>query len=161
MALAEGPVQRSRVLYNGEVTGVNTSMLATAVIKGMLNPIMENEVNYVNAPGLAKSAASRLREVKAEVEDFANLITVKAMIGGKELTVQGTLFGTEGRIVRINKFRVDVDPHAHILVYPHINRPGVIGTVGTLLGAKQINISGMQVGKTELGNQSDGADHRQ
>ena len=63
--------------------------------------------------------------------------------------MQGTLFGTVGRIVRINKFRVDVDPHARILVCPHINRPGVIGTVGTLLGSQSINISGMQVGKTE------------
>ena len=151
MALAEGPVQKVEVLYNGEITEVNTGMLTTAVIKGMLNPIMENEVNYVNAPGLAKERGIKVTEVKAkEVEDFANLITVKAMIGGKELTVQGTLFGSEGRIVRINKFRVDVDPHARILVCPHINRPGVIGTVGTLLGAKQINISGMQVGKTEL-----------
>ena len=105
----------------------------------------------MNAPGLAKERGIKVTEVKAkEVEDFANLITVKAMIGGKELTVQGTLFGSEGRIVRINKFRVDVDPHARILVCPNINRPGVIGTVGTLLGAKQINISGMQVGKTEL-----------
>lgn len=151
MALAEGPVQKVEVLYNGEITEVNTGMLTTAVIKGMLNPIMENEVNYVNAPGLAKERGIKVTEVKAkEVEDFANLITVKAMIGGKELTVQGTLFGSEGRIVRINKFRVDVDPHARILVCPHINRPGVIGTVGTLLGANQINISGMQVGKTEL-----------
>ena len=151
MALAEGPVQKVEVLYNGEITEVNTGMLTTAVIKGMLNPIMENEVNYVNAPGLAKERGIKVTEGEAqEVEDFANVITVKAMIGGKELTVQGTLFGSEGRIVRINKFRVDVDPHARILVCPHINRPGVIGTVGTLLGANQINISGMQVGKTEL-----------
>ena len=150
-ALAEGPVEKVEVVYNGEITEVNTGMLTTAVIKGMLNPIMENEVNYVNAPGLAKERGIKVTEVKEkEVEDFTNLITVKAMIGGKELAVQGTLFGTEGRIVRINKFRVDVDPHARILVCPHINRPGVIGTVGTLLGGKKINISGMQVGKTEV-----------
>ena len=150
-ALAEGPVEKVEVIYNGEITEVNTGMLTTAVIKGMLNPIMESEVNYVNAPGLAKERGIKVTEVKEkEVEDFTNLITVKAMIGGKELAVQGTLFGTEGRIVRINKFRVDVDPHARILVCPHINRPGVIGTVGTLLGGKKINISGMQVGKTEV-----------
>ena len=63
--------------------------------------------------------------------------------------MQGTLFGTEGRIVRINRFRVDVDPHARILICPHINRPGVIGKVGSLMGDEGINISGMQVGKTE------------
>ena len=64
--------------------------------------------------------------------------------------MQGTLFGSEARIVRINKFRVDVDPQARILVCPHINKPGVIGTIGTFLGVHGINISGMQVGKTEV-----------
>lgn len=149
-ALADGPVERVEVTYNGEITEVNTGMLTTAVVKGMLNPIMESEVNYVNAPGLAKERGIKVTEVREkEAEDFANLITVTAFFGGKELSVQGTLFGMEGRIVRINKFRVDVDPHARILVCPHINRPGVIGTVGTLLGSQSINISGMQVGKTE------------
>lgn len=151
VSLAEGPLEKVEVTYNGEITEVNTGLLTTAVVKGMLNPVMENEVNYVNAPGLAKDRGIMVSEVKEkEVEDFTNLITVKAVAGGKTLSVQGTLFGSEGRIVRINKFRVDVDPHARILVCPHINRPGVIGTVGTLLGAKGINISAMQVGKTDV-----------
>ncbi|MCR5438764.1 MAG: phosphoglycerate dehydrogenase [Selenomonas sp.] len=151
VSLADGPVEKVEVIYNGEITEVNTGMLTTAVVKGMLNPIMENEVNYVNAPGLAKERGIKVMEVKERgVEDFTNLITVKAVAGGKELSVQGTLFGAEGRIVRINKFRVDVDPHARILVCPHINRPGVIGTIGSLLGNNGINISAMQVGKTEV-----------
>ncbi len=154
-ALAEAPVKKVEVTYNGEITEVNTGMLTTAVIKGLLNPIMENDVNYVNAPGLAKERGIKVTEVKKkEVEDFANLITVKADIGGKTLTVQGTLFGSEARIVRINKFRVDVDPQARILVCPHINKPGVIGTIGTFLGVHGINISGMQVGKTEVEGKS-------
>lgn len=151
MALADGPVEQVEVAYNGEITAVNTGLLTTAVVKGMLNPIMENEVNYVNAPSLAKERGIKVTETKdAAVEDFTNLITVKAKAGGKELTVQGTLFGSEGRIVRINKFRVDVDPHARILICPHINRPGVIGNIGTLLGGNGINISAMQVGKTDV-----------
>ena len=50
----------------------------------------------------------------------------------------------------IDNYRVDVDPHARILICPHINRPGVIGTVGSIMGAASINISGMQVGKTDV-----------
>ena len=68
----------------------------------------------------------------------------------KEVSVQGTLFGEEGRIVMINDYRVDVDPHARILICPHINRPGIIGKVGSLMGTAGINISGMQVGKTDV-----------
>ncbi len=150
-SLAEGPIRSLEITYNGEITEVNTGLLSTAVIKGMLNPIMENEVNYVNAPGFAKERNIKIRETKIkEAESFANLITVKAASGDREVTVQGTLFGDEGRIVRINKFRVDVDPHARILICPHINRPGVIGKVGSIMGAANINISGMQVGKADV-----------
>ena len=150
VGLADGPIESVEVTYNGEITEVNTGLLTTAVIKGILNPVMENEVNYVNAPGLAKERGIKVSERKERAsEDFANLITVDVVAGGKKLSVQGTLFGTQGRIVRINDFRVDVDPHARILICPHINRPGVIGTVGTLLGGNGVNISAMQVGTTE------------
>ncbi len=150
-SLAEGPIKNVEVTYTGEITEVNTKLLTTAVIKGMLNPVMEKEVNYVNAPGFAKERNIKIKEIKSkESEDFANLITVRIQAGGKEFSVQGTLFGNEGRIVRINRFRVDVDPHARILICPHINRPGVIGVVGSLMGDAGINISGMQVGKTDV-----------
>lgn len=150
-SLAEGPIKNVEVTYTGEITEVNTKLLTTAVIKGMLNPVMEKEVNYVNAPGFAKERNIKVKEIKSkESEDFANLITVRIQAGGKEFSVQGTLFGNEGRIVRINRFRVDVDPHARILICPHINRPGVIGVVGSLMGEAGINISGMQVGKTDV-----------
>ena len=150
VGLADGPIESVEVTYNGEITEVNTGLLTTAVIKGLLNPVMENEVNYVNAPGLAKERGIKVSERKDRAsEDFANLITVDVVAGGQKLSVQGTLFGTQGRIVRINDFRVDVDPHARILICPHINRPGVIGTVGTLLGGNGVNISAMQVGTTE------------
>ena len=149
-SLAEGAVTRVEVVYNGEITDVNTSFLTTAVLKGMLNPILESEINYVNAPSIAKSRGIKVTEVKEkEASDFSTLITVRAAAGDKVTEVQGTLFGTEGRIVHINRFRVDVDPHARILICPHINRPGVIGTIGSIMGEAGVNISAMQVGKSD------------
>ncbi len=150
-SLAEGAIKGIEVEYNGDITDVNTKMLTTAVIKGLLNPILESNVNYVNAPGLAKERNIKVTEIKnKEARNFANLITVTARTEKKSVRVQGTLFGEEGRIVMIDNYRVDVDPHARILICPHINRPGVIGTVGSIMGAADINISGMQVGKTDV-----------
>ena len=149
-SLAEEPISQVEVIYNGEITEVNTSFLTTAILKGMLNPILESEINYVNAPGVAKSRGIKVTEVKEkETSHFSTLITVRVTAGSRTSEVQGTLFGTEGRIVRINRFRVDVDPHARILICPHINRPGVIGTIGSIMGEAGINISGMQVGKSD------------
>ena len=149
-SLAAGPVDSVEVKYQGDITEVNTNLVTTAAIKGMLNPVMEGEVNYVNAPSLAKERGIKVSEKKEkDAGSFANLITVTAKSGDTEVAVAGTLFGDEGRIVTINDFRVDVDPHARILVMPHINRPGVIGTIGSIMGNSHINISGMQVGGTK------------
>ena len=63
-SLAEGAVTRVEVIYNGEITEVNTSFLTTAILKGMLNPILESEINYVNAPSIAKSRGIKVTEVK-------------------------------------------------------------------------------------------------
>ncbi len=154
-SLADGPISDVKIKYNGEIAGVDTKMITIAAIKGMLNPVLESNVNYVNAPSLAKERNINIKEVKEKaVENFANLITIAVTANGKTQTVQGTLFGEEGRIVTINNYRVDVDPHARILICPHINRPGVIGTIGSLLGDNKINISGMQVGKTEIAGTS-------
>ncbi|MBQ9365512.1 MAG: phosphoglycerate dehydrogenase [Schwartzia sp.] len=149
-ALADGPVRTVEAEYTGGITDVSTKLLTTAVLKGMLNPILETNVNYVNAPSLAKERGITVREVKnKETANFANLISVKVMTDKKTVTLEGALFGDEGRIVSIDGYRVDVDPHKRILICPHINRPGVIGKVGSIMGEANINISGMQVGKTE------------
>ena len=149
-SLADGAITELAVEYSGDITEVNTQMLTTGVIKGMLNPVLEFNVNYVNAPSLAKERSIKVREVKhKESQDFQNLISVCVKTAKGETVVKGTLFGTEGRIVSINGYRVDVDPHDRILICPHINRPGVIGTVGTMMGERGVNISSMQVGRTD------------
>lgn len=150
-SLADGAISEVEVEYNGEITEVDTKMVTTAVLKGMLNPILQDAVNYVNAPGIAKMRNIKVKQVKnKETENFANLITVRVKAAKGEAAVKGTLFGAEARIVMINDYRVDVDPHARILICPHINCPGVIGKVGSIMGAAGINISGMQVGKTDV-----------
>ena len=138
-SLAEGPISQVEVVYNGEITEVNTSFLTTAILKGMLN-----------APSVAKSRGIKISEIREkETSHYSTLITVRVTASGGTSEVQGALFGEEGRIVRINRFRVDVDPHARILICPHINRPGVIGTIGSIMGEAGINISSMQVGKSD------------
>jgi D-3-phosphoglycerate dehydrogenase len=149
--LADGPITSIDVEYNGEITEVDTKMLTTAVLKGILNPILQEAVNYVNAPGLAKARNIKVKEVKnKEAANFANLLTVRIATAKGQHLVQGTLFGEEERIVTIDGHRVDVDPRARILICPHTNRPGIIGKVGTMMGEYGINISGMQVGKTDI-----------
>lgn len=144
--MSKDPISSVQVKVSGKIADLNSSLISTAVLKGMLSAALEH-VNLVNANILAADRGIHLSEIKSGISrDFANLLTVSA--NGNIVT--GTLFGNEGRIVEINNFRVDVDPHARILICPHINRPGVIGAVGMLLAKHNINISSMQVGKAEI-----------
>ncbi len=129
-------------------------MLTTSVIKGAFSPILQeqNTVNFVNAPGLAKSRGVEVQEVKNQnPTSFTNLITVRLATDKEEHEVCGTLFGEEARIVSIDKYRVDAEPVGNILICPHEDRPGVVGQIGTTLGQAGINISAMQVGKASAG----------
>ena len=145
--MSKEPISSVQVKINGKIADMNSSLISTSVLKGMLSAALDTNVNLVNANILAAERGIHLSEIKSNIaRDFANLVTVSA--NGNIVT--GTLFGNEGRIVSINNFRVDVDPHARILICPHINRPGVIGSVGMLLAKHNINISSMQVGKAEI-----------
>ena len=150
-ALADGAVKKLEITYNGEIADVNTKMITTAVTKGLLDAEMDKSVNYVNAPSLAKERGLKVSEIKdKDTELFANIITVTAYAGKGQVSVQGTLFGENGRIIKINNNRVDLAPKDCILICPHINRPGVVGQVGSIMGAAGVNISGMQVATTEV-----------
>lgn len=149
-ALVEGGIKKLDVTYNGEIADVSTRMITTAVLKGILNAELDDAVNFVNAPGLAKQRNIKVSEVKNKnTERFANTVTVTVTAGkNKSVSIMGTLFGDKARIVEIDGVRMDVAPRRCWLLCPHNNRPGVIGQIGSIMGAAGVNISGMHVSTT-------------
>ncbi|MFZ8947997.1 MAG: phosphoglycerate dehydrogenase [Ilumatobacteraceae bacterium] len=129
----------------GDIAACDTRILALAVLKGMLGA-GDEPVTYVNAPQLASEAGIELTESKSSVaEDHVNLIAVRG--GGR--SIAGTLLDRTGaeRLVEIDGHGVDMPPAANMLLISNDDRPGVIGTVGTLLGDAGINIADMDVGR--------------
>jgi D-3-phosphoglycerate dehydrogenase / 2-oxoglutarate reductase len=142
-----------QVEYGGEVTQYSLAPLTLAVLKGILTPIMESGVNYVNAPIVARDRGIKVVESKSSrASDFANYITVKADTGKLEMEVEGVVFGAKHpRIVRVDNFYLEAVPEGYILILRNRDVPGVVGTVGTLLGKNGINIAGMELGRTDKG----------
>ena len=107
---------------------------------------MEAPVNYVNAPIVAKERGIEVKEVKSsDAGDFTSLIRVRVEAGKKSYQVAGTLYHKKDpRVVEIDQFNVEVVPEGHMLLIHNIDRPGVIGMVGKVLGDNQINIVRMQ-----------------
>lgn len=149
--LVDGRIELVEMKYNGELGDIDCKMITTAAVKGMINPLLQEEVNYVNAQAVARSRGIKVREIKVqEAEIFTNLISIRIKTDKGEHRVAGTIFGKEEpRIVMIDGYRVDVEPRGWLLIVPHNDFPGMVGKVGSLLGEHQINIKGMQVGRTE------------
>jgi D-3-phosphoglycerate dehydrogenase / 2-oxoglutarate reductase len=142
-----------QVEYRGDVTQYNVAPLTVAVLKGLLSPVMESAVNYVNAPMIAKERGIKIIESKGEeAGDFTSSLTVKAKNGKESLEVEGAIFGAKHpRIVRVNSFYLEAVPEGYILILQNKDVPGVVGAVGTILGNNGVNIAGMELGRSEKG----------
>jgi D-3-phosphoglycerate dehydrogenase len=150
--LVEGQIQGISVTYTGEVGQCDVHPLTIAVLKGVLDHVLQSPVNLVNAEIFAKKRGIRITETKTEkLEDFQSLITVKIKSDKGDWSVSGTLFlGDQPRIVKIGNYHVDAETQGCMLITSHIDKPGVIGEVGTLLGNNNINIAGMNVGRDKV-----------
>ncbi|OGP70946.1 MAG: phosphoglycerate dehydrogenase [Deltaproteobacteria bacterium RBG_13_58_19] len=147
--LTEGAITQVSVSYIGEVSKLDTRPLTHSLLKGLLVPVMGDEVNYVNAPPIAANRGILVSEEKVPTsEDFTTLIRVVVRAGMEENMVSGTIFGKhEPRLVRINKFWLEAIPEGHLLFIYNTDRPGVIGAIGTTIGRHNINIARMNVGQ--------------
>jgi D-3-phosphoglycerate dehydrogenase len=154
--LYEGGIERVTIEYKGEVAGVNVAPLTIAALKGLLTPILEETVNYVNAPVIARERGIEVKEVKSsDAGDFTSLITMQIEADKKTSRIGGALYGRrDPRIVQLDSFRVEIVPEGHMLFILNKDRPGVIGHVGQILGEHQINIARMQCSREEKGGQA-------
>jgi D-3-phosphoglycerate dehydrogenase len=151
--IAEGRMNAVEVTYSGEVASLQVEPITIAVVEGLLRPILEDDVNFVNASMLAKERGLAVTEATSQQEgDFTSLVTVVLKTDKDAVRIAGTLLGKkEPRIVSINDFRVEAIPKGNILFFTNEDRPGIIGKIGTLLGEHHVNIAGMQYGRKAFG----------
>jgi D-3-phosphoglycerate dehydrogenase len=127
-----------------------------SLLKGLLTPILNESVNYINAPVVAKERGIKIVEAKSNaVQDYTSLITVTIKTAKGESTAAGTIFGRQDpRIVRINKFTVEVIPEGRMFVLFNYDKPGVIGNIGTTLGANGVNIARLHLSREQVDGQA-------
>ncbi|SDE22060.1 phosphoglycerate dehydrogenase [Sporomusa acidovorans] len=147
--LEKEAVEKVEIIYQGEVASLETPVISLAILKGLFEPVLKERVNYVNAQLIAKNRSVKVTESKESTADnYLTLITLKVMSKGKVFTISGTTFAKgEPRIVEINGYEFDVNPTPYMLIAENIDKPGVVGQMGTLLGAGKVNIATMQLGR--------------
>ncbi|USZ71105.1 phosphoglycerate dehydrogenase [Natronosalvus halobius] len=137
-------IESIEVRYEGDIAEEDVEFVTASALKGVFEPL-EWQVNAVNAPQIAEDRGVDVTESKSrQSEDFQSLISVTVSSGDDAITVDGTLFaGDDPRIVRIDDYRVDAIPHGKMVVTRNTDEPGVIGLIGTVMGAHGVNIAGM------------------
>ncbi len=148
--LVEGRLSEVQIEYTGKVADADTRPLTSTLLQGLLEPILKEMVNLVNAPYLAKDRGITVKESStSESKDYTSLITMKLITDQGERTIAGTLFARKyPRIVNIDGYGVEVVPEGNLLVFTNEDKPGVIGRVGTLMGDSSVNIARMQLGRS-------------
>jgi D-3-phosphoglycerate dehydrogenase len=146
---ARGGVRTLTLEIAGELASVDASPLTAAVLRGLIETSTTQRVNLVNAAALAKARGIQIVERKTpDAGAFSAQLSVSGEVAGRTRTVAGTVAGGELRLTGLDEYRLDIEPTEVMLITHHHDRPGMIGLIGQTLGAADVNISAMHVGRS-------------
>ena len=147
--VCRGPMERVEVGLYGDLREIDVKPILPAAVHGVLKPILAESVTLVNALSLARERGIEVLESTSSAQvAFSNLMVVRLKTADEDVSVAGTLFGRNHlRLVDVNGVEVDAIPQGNILLVKNDDTPGVVGHIGTLLGARAVNIARMTVGR--------------
>ena len=154
--LVSGGIKEIIVEYSGEILDFTVAPITTALLKGLLTPILNENINYINAPVIAKERGINVVEsTSSEVKDFTSMISLTVKTTQDESFAAGAIFGKrDPRIVRIDKFTLEAIPEGNMLVMYNYDKPSVIGNIGTTLGKNNVNIARFQLSREQVDGQA-------
>ena len=145
--LGGGGVRRVTLTYRGAVAEVDPAILTAEVLGGILRHFIQEPVTVVNAGLVARERGIELVEQRTrEPRDYASSVELRVDGDGVQELV-GTLSNGDARVVRLDGFHLDLAPQGTHLFFRHHDRPGMIGAIGSVLGAANVNIAELQLGR--------------
>jgi D-3-phosphoglycerate dehydrogenase len=150
------PISQLRIKYTGPLFKEHSQPITNTILQEVLGATQHQPVNQVNAPWLAKKEGIEVTEqLSDQAGDYTQLVTLELRSRDGEHQLAGTLLGNQQpRIISIDQFKVEVVPQGYVLVFFNQDRPGLIGSIGTLLGENRINIADMQFGRKQPGGEA-------
>lgn len=155
--LEKSPADQVNLTFAGPISRNETEMLTIAFLKGLLHPVMDEKVNYINARLMAEDRGIILYERKEEQSPkrYKNLITAKITNQGHEMDIAGTLSrARDPLLVEINGYETEANLEGYVIIAENEDRPRVIGPFTTALGDEGVNIAGMKVARKIKGQKA-------
>lgn len=149
---AENNLTHLEMIYAGDIAERDTTLVTASALAGLFSEAGEESVNLVNARLVARERGLTVSETRMlEVDAFSGTVSLRARTTTKEHLLGGAIVRGRPHIVCIDNFWLDFAAEGLLLVTEHIEQPGVIGQMGTLLGDAGINISFVEVGRERIG----------
>jgi D-3-phosphoglycerate dehydrogenase / 2-oxoglutarate reductase len=142
---------RVRIRYAGEPAELGSHVIRSAVLSGLLNSVLDEKVNLVNAGQAAAERGLLVEETTRRRErGFPNTLEVALLDGGRDLTVEGTVVQDGSpRILSLDGIGLEAPLEGTVLLTRNRDVPGVIGQIGTALGNLGVNIATFSLGRRE------------
>ena len=148
--LADSNLNKVTFSYQGKVASCDCNPLTVCGLAALLNNNVEQDVNMVNAALIAEDMGVAVEEVlNADSDSFSSSVTICVEGPNLRRSITGTHFEGQPRIVQLRDYRVDFVPEEHMLLITYLDRPGMIGKIGQVMGEHDINIAAMNLGRQE------------
>ena len=149
-------VQSARMLYRGDAATKKTKLITAAFTSGFMASADDSGVNIVNAETLARERGVEITESSSsERGDFSTLVTATIVTDAGEFSAAGTIFGNQFlRLVKLGDFHLDAYLDGDLLMFHHVDAPGLIGFMGTAFGKHNVNIAHLALGRKVAGGEA-------
>ena len=149
--LMEGQIKSTHIIYSGGIANYDCEPIKTALISGLLQQTSEERVNIVNVGLISAQRGLKVSEEREMTcRNYPNLLTLEVNTSAAITTISGTVRDDEIHVVQVDDFWMDIVPTGeHFLLCEHLDRPGLVGTIGSIIGEADINISSMHLSRLQ------------
>ncbi|MDF1668464.1 MAG: phosphoglycerate dehydrogenase [Roseovarius sp.] len=153
--MTDEPIKAINILYDGVVSDMNLDALTCAAVAGIMKSV-NPEVNMVSAPVVAKERGVKISTTKQDKSGvFEGYIKLTVVTSERERSIGGTVFSDgKPRFIQIKGINIDAEIGQHMLYTTNNDAPGIIGTLGQILGESGVNIANFTLGRAAAGGEA-------
>jgi len=143
--ITPGALKKVEVIYRGSIAEMAVAPVSTFLLQGLLTRHMDQPVNVINAPVLARQRGVEIEQITSpKIKEFANLMEVTVHTDQARRSAVGTIFGNKfPRVIAIDGYRMEMKPEGHVVIIHNQDKPGVVGRYGSIFGDNNVNIADM------------------
>ena len=153
--MTDEPITAINIMFDGSVSEMNLKALTAAVLAGIMkkaNP----DTNMVSAPVIAKERGIQISTTKQDKSGaFDGYVKVTVVTDKRERSVAGTVFSDgKPRFIQIKGINIDAELGGNMVYTTNKDEPGIIGTLGKIMGENNVNIANFTLGRAEANGEA-------